>query len=777
MMNQWQHATVYQWILRASTFFLIVLGAISLWTTPSNIGPITLVLLICLLGIWLASRPLKVQETTVDAPSSIFLEKATNASDIIQTFPLVVEKLKAGTNCELVTLIIFDTKKEWLTFAALDRPRSQLKQGMKLRIHDASASKRVLQGQPSLIPYLGDYLDYAIDKTLFDAGYRSQISLPLRVGDDIVGALTLSWKEAEAYNADLLPLISQIADTFSLAVERTRLLGWQQQQHQRSETLHQINHQISGSLELDEVLQTIARQVVELMNADFSNVMLFKPPNLLVWLANYNLPNEIAFISQQDIDTGVNGWVARHKRPLLIPDIRIDPRAAYPELARKYGIVGYLGVPILLEDQLIGVVNISCKEPATYSPEEITLMLSFAEQAGIAIDHARRYNKAQNQAVQLEAEMNLRTADLETATARLKKLNEERQNAHRVAQENQQVLQLLHNLHESLLKQETIYNIGRTTLHKMQLFIPFAHAIFFRVDTTLNTIEIIATQMIDNRHMQIGNTQQLSLFPHYQRLTQGQIVTISALEQLDTPSATDKVWLKLGKNGYTLFPLRIQNTIVGAIQLDITQKDTLTPRHIRLLAQVSQALTLAINYLQPTTHPLIINKQDNSNKSRAISQLRTSLQIIQEVANAPELPSLFERIVNLVCARFGYYHAQVYTLDDGVLLIKEATGTAGNQLKAMNHAIPLTAKKSLVVQAVLTEAPVRVGNVRENSAWLPNDLLPDTKAELAIPIIWQKQILGVLDVQSDVVDGFDEDDELLLLNLCGQIALAIQTRQ
>jgi PAS domain S-box-containing protein len=70
---------------------------------------------------------------------------------------------------------------------------------------------------------------------------------------------------------------------------------------------------------------------------------------------------------------------------------------------------------------------------------------------------------------------------------------------------------------------------------------------------------------------------------------------------------------------------------------------------------------------------------------------------------------------------------------------------------------------------------VLVRDVSQEPNWLPNSLLPETKAELAVPINLGAEILGVLDVQSDTVDGVDEEDQLVLMGLCGQIAIAIES--
>jgi GAF domain-containing protein len=79
-----------------------------------------------------------------------------------------------------------------------------------------------------------------------------------------------------------------------------------------------------------------------------------------------------------------------------------------------------------------------------------------------------------------------------------------------------------------------------------------------------------------------------------------------------------------------------------------------------------------------------------------------------------------------------------------------------------------------VARAARSGEVVRVDNVREVADWLPNPLLPDTQAEMAVPIIVEGQVVGVLDVQEDELGGLDESDAGLLRSLANQVAVGIR---
>jgi GAF domain-containing protein len=163
--------------------------------------------------------------------------------------------------------------------------------------------------------------------------------------------------------------------------------------------------------------------------------------------------------------------------------------------------------------------------------------------------------------------------------------------------------------------------------------------------------------------------------------------------------------------------------------------------------------------------------------ARLTRQIQAITNIAQQISGTLTLNDLFHQVVDLMQSQFGYYHAQIYTMVEGDMVLQAGTGEIGLHLKEMGHHIPLSAEQSLVIRAVWEGSPVLVPDVSQESTWLPNPLLPETRAELAVPITLGVEIFGVLDVQSDQLDGLNEEDQLLLIGLCGQIAIAIETRR
>ncbi len=154
-------------------------------------------------------------------------------------------------------------------------------------------------------------------------------------------------------------------------------------------------------------------------------------------------------------------------------------------------------------------------------------------------------------------------------------------------------------------------------------------------------------------------------------------------------------------------------------------------------------------------------------------QLETVVEVGQQLSGILDLSDLMRQVVTLTKETFNFYHVHIYLLESDILIMAEGYGQAGAEMKRRGHTISLAAPKSLVARAAREGGIITVKNVRENPDWLPNPLLPDTYAEMAVPVMLGSEVVGVLDVQSEKVAGLTPEDGIILQALANQVAIAV----
>ena len=175
------------------------------------------------------------------------------------------------------------------------------------------------------------------------------------------------------------------------------------------------------------------------------------------------------------------------------------------------------------------------------------------------------------------------------------------------------------------------------------------------------------------------------------------------------------------------------------------------------------------------TRDITLVKQAQETLAKQARQLQMVAEVSTATSTILDTADLLQRVVDLTKARFGLYHAHIYLLNDtgDTLNLVSGAGKAGRQMVAQEWNIPLVQEQSLVARAARTAEIVTVDNVREVPDWMPNPLLPNTHAEMAVPIMLEEVVVGVLDVQADTIGGLTESDANLLRTLANHVAVAL----
>ena len=229
------------------------------------------------------------------------------------------------------------------------------------------------------------------------SGIVTYLGLPIKARGRVLGVLTLNTETARRYDDEEIAYLASFADRAALALEHVRLRDDLEERLYRTDTLAALNRLISSSLDLDRILDQIARAATRLMDADLVIVFTVNEARQVLEARSIAPSGQWADYPARAIglDEGVAGAALRSRRTIHVPDLDADPRTRVATWFRDHGLRSAIAVPILHGDTAIGVLGIASKTAFAGRPEDDTLLQSFVDQAAIAISHARLYAAGQ----------------------------------------------------------------------------------------------------------------------------------------------------------------------------------------------------------------------------------------------------------------------------------------------------------------------------------------------------------------------------------------------
>jgi signal transduction histidine kinase len=167
---------------------------------------------------------------------------------------------------------------------------------------------------------------------------------------------------------------------------------------------------------------------------------------------------------------------------------------------------------------------------------------------------------------------------------------------------------------------------------------------------------------------------------------------------------------------------------------------------------------------------LLEQNEKRSHELETVAELSATTSTVLEPAR------LLQSIVDLTKERFGVYHVHIYQADEDAQTLNLAAGAGevGRKMTAAKHALPMGLERSLVARAPRAPRGRIVNDVRGEPDFLPNPNLPETRSEMAVPMIVGGTVLGVFDVQADRLNGFSNEDANIYTTLASQVAVALQ---
>src|SRR5690606_34551900 len=152
--------------------------------------------------------------------------------------------------------------------------------------------------------------------------------------------------------------------------------------------------------------------------------------------------------------------------------------------------------------------------------------------------------------------------------------------------------------------------------------------------------------------------------------------------------------------------------------------------------------------------------------------------VSRQITTELDRTMLLSNVAELTANAFKFYHVSIflYSQEDNLLRLSQGTGEIGKKMVESGKQFRLE-DQGLVPQAARTRKAQDANDVLQDPNHLKNPLLPETRSELAVPMLYRGQLIGVLDLQAQAANRFRDDDVRILTTLAEQIAIAVQNAQ
>lgn len=279
------------------------------------------------------------------------------------------------------------------------------------KVHDHSAEQLTYTYERGLAGWVVDHKEGVLVSNTQDddrwvdrpgvrgSDARSAISVPLISRDRVVGVLTTSHPVADQLTADDQALLSAIAEQAGIAVENARLFLAEQERRQFASTLQEIARAISSTLDPEQVFRQVLEQLERVITFDSASIFLVEDDQLRL-VSSHGFANEdkATGLRLPLDDNLMDVEMLRTGKAMVRDDVQVEPGWLKTDtLPESRQIHGWIGAPLVVRDQVVGVLNVDSHEIGAYGKREVEVVTAFADQAATAVLNAQLYAESQRQ--------------------------------------------------------------------------------------------------------------------------------------------------------------------------------------------------------------------------------------------------------------------------------------------------------------------------------------------------------------------------------------------
>jgi GAF domain-containing protein/anti-sigma regulatory factor (Ser/Thr protein kinase) len=311
----------------------------------------------------------------------------------------LLARVSAMLEADEATVLLQDEDADVLVARASKGLEEEVEAGVTVPVGTGFAGRVMAERRPVHLPHVTPAA--VMNQVLIEKGFESLLGVPLIVAERVLGVLhvgTLATREFDAADVELLRLA---ADRMAMAIENARLFDAERSARaaaeRRAERLHRIQSITDvalGYFSIEEHLMAgLLERLRELLGTDTAAILLLDASGeQLVARAAKGLEEEVERGTTIPVGGGFAGRIAAERRPVYLP--RVDHSTVLNPILLEKGVKSLLGVPLLVEGRVIGVLHVGTLTPRVFSDDDAALLELAAQRVAVAIDRARQHSVA-----------------------------------------------------------------------------------------------------------------------------------------------------------------------------------------------------------------------------------------------------------------------------------------------------------------------------------------------------------------------------------------------
>ncbi len=327
---------------------------------------------------------------------------ANSSLDLDQTLQQIARAVAEEMGADLCSIFLYDETRRELILRATNGPRPRDGNQFSLRMGEGYSGWVADKGHPLIVADACADERFAYEAGAYSPEYHGLLSLPIIffTVEKLEGVMSVQTREPRAFTPEEVGFLEVVAGQLAMNIENGRLYEQTDEKLRRKvhelSTLHRVSTIIASTLDLEEVLQTIAMQAVHLSGAERSVIFeLDEPTQEMRLLASYGLENPALGRTTIKVGQCCAGRAVQNGEPLtsigcMHTDTGCFLRTA-PELLPD--IQSVLCVPLKGRGRVRGVIGVFSGQRYSLSYEQMQLVITFANEATIAIENARLYEE------------------------------------------------------------------------------------------------------------------------------------------------------------------------------------------------------------------------------------------------------------------------------------------------------------------------------------------------------------------------------------------------